>query len=185
MDMEDIKIIELYHSRDESALSESRAKYNTMLTGIALGILSNREDSDECVNDTYCKAWNTMPPQKPNSLAAFLGRITRNLSINRLNEKRAQKRGGDRLLCELSDCIPSPGGIEEEIESAELTEIINNWLRSLPHDERVIFMRRYWFGDSLKSLAEKCSTTPDKLAGRIYRLRRKLKSALEKEGVSV
>lgn len=183
--MDDIKIIELYHSRDEAAISESRAKFDRMLTGIAFNILSNREDSDECVNDTYCKAWNTMPPQRPNSLAAFLGRITRNLSINRLHENHAQKRGGAQLLCELSDCIPSPGGVEEEIESAELTEIINNWLRSLPRDERVLFLRRYWFGDSLKLLAEKCSTTPDKLAGRFYRLRRKLKAALEKEGVSI
>lgn len=184
--MEDIQIIELYWSRNQSAISESSAKYGQMLQYISRGILSNHEDSEECVNDTYGKAWETMPPQKPNSLAAYLGRITRNISINRWHENHAKKRGGANiLLSELSECIPSSHSVEAEIEASDLTAVITRWLYSLSQDERVLFIRRYWFSESLGSLAEECLTTPNKLAGRMYRLREKLKSTLEKEGVSL
>lgn len=185
--MDDIQIVELYWSRNETAISESNLKYGHMLGSIAYNILLSKEDSAECVNDTYVKAWKTMPPKKPDSLAAYLGRIIRNLSINRRHENRAQKRGGgaEILLSELSDCIPSQSLVEKEAEEHELTEIINNWLSSLPQDDRILFLRRYWFGDSLKKLANECSVSESKIAGRIYRLRLKLKLTLEKEGVSV
>lgn len=184
--MEDAQIIGLYWSRNEAAISESSAKYGHMLKRISFNILLSHEDSEECVNDTYGKAWDTMPPHKPDSLAAYLGRITRNISINRWHKNHAKKRGGaDVLLSELSDCIPSPKSIEAEIEVSALAEVISKWLYSLPQDDRVLFMRRYWFGDSLSSLAAECSTTPNKLAGRIYRLRKKLRSAFEKEEISL
>ena len=185
--MDDLQIIELYWLRDEDAISESGAKYGHMLKRISLNILSNHEDSEECVNDTYEKAWNTMPPHHPNCLSAFLGRITRNLSINRWHENHTKKRGGaagaDVLLSELSDCIPASQTTEAEIDLSIVTEVIAKWLSSLSQDDRVLFLRRYWFGDTLKALAEESLTTPVKLAGRIYRLRKKLKETLEKEEI--
>ena len=184
--MEDTQIIELYWNRNQLAIKEGSEKYGRMLKGISLSILSNHEDTEECVSDTYMKAWDTIPPQRPNSLSAYLGRITRNLSINRWHERRAKKRGGDSLLLsELSDCIPSSACVEAEIELGELTEIISKWLCSLSRDERVLFLRRYWFGESLNTLADECLTTPNKLAGRMYRLRERLKLALEREGISL
>lgn len=181
--MEDLQIIKLYWSRDEAAIKETNTKYGRLLHTIALNILSNYEDSEECVSDTYCNAWNAMPPQKPNSLKAYLGRIVRNLSINRWYEHRAQKRynGADVLLSELSDCVPSTKNVEKEIEAKELSEVISDWLCTLSQDERVLFLRRYWFGDSVNKLAGECGTTPNKLAGRMYRLRQSLKKAIEKE----
>lgn len=185
--MEDAEIIELYWSRDEAALTESDVKYGRMLRHIAFQILFSQQDSEECVNDTYGRAWESIPPKRPDSLAAYLGRIARNLSISRWYEGRAQKRGSGAgvLLSELSECIPSPGSVESEMETGRLTEIINSWLQTLPRDDRVLFLRRYWYGDSLDALAFKCSVSPNKMAGRIYRLRQKLKAVLEKEGVSV
>lgn len=184
--MEDVQIVDLYWARNQAAIRESDAKYGQMLKGISFSVVQNHEDSDECVNDTYLKAWATIPPQKPASLAAYLGRITRNISINRWYESRTQKRGGiNALITELSDCIPSSSSVEKEMEAGELSALITEWLYSLVQDDRVLFLRRYWFGQSLKSLAEECATTPNKLAGRMYRLREKLRSALEKEGVSL
>ena len=114
----------------------------------------------------------------------YLGRIIRNLSINRWYENRARKRGGGAaLLSELSECIPSPCVVEQETDGRELTLIIERWLLSLPDDDRILFMRRYWYGDSIKRLAAAYSSSPNKTAGRLYRLRVKLKSVLEKEGV--
>lgn len=183
--MEDAQIIALYWERNEAAITESHQKFGEMLQRISFGILENQEDSEECVNDTYQKAWDSIPPQQPLKLAAYLGRITRNLSINRWHEGRARKRGGGMLLHELSDCIPSPACVETEVEDAFLSEVIGQWLRSLPRDDRVLFLRRYWFGNSLEDLASVCGTTPGKLAGRMFRLRKKLKSTLEKEEIGL
>ena len=183
--MEDIMIIEMYQNRNQTAISESNSKYGKMLRGISFSVLHNREDCEECVNDTYLNAWNSIPPQKPNSLSAYLGRIARNISINRRYEKQAQKRGGGDILEELTDCIPSGETVETAIEEKELSSIITKWLNSLSQDDRVLFLRRYWFGETLDSLAAECSAAQNKLAGRMFRLRQKLKSTLEEEGVSI
>lgn len=179
--MEDAKIVQLYWERNEEAIEETHRRYGGVLTGIAYNILQSREDSEECVNDTYHRAWDSMPPQKPVRLLAYLGRITRNLSINRWNEDRAQKRGGSMLLTELSDCIPSRHSVEDEVDTRVLAAVIGGWLDSLPQEERALFLRRYWFCDSLDALAAECDTTLNKLAGRLYRLRQKLKTTLEQE----
>ena len=184
--MDDLKIVELYWKRDQSAVSETDIKYGKTLKRISGSILQNPEDSEECVDDTYMKAWDSMPPQRPGKLIAYLGRITRNISINRWHEKHAAKRGGtDMIITELTDCIPSSKSIETEIEAKELTAVITGWLNVLSREERILFLRRYWFGISLNDLAVECSTTPNKLAGRMFRLRESLKTALEKEGVSL
>lgn len=179
--MEDVTIVQMYWDRDEAAIEESHRRYGGVLTGIAYNILHSREDSEECVNDTYHRAWESIPPQKPVRLLAYLGRITRNLSINRWQENHAQKRGGGMLLTELSDCIPSTHSVEEETDTRILAAVIGEWLCSLPQDDRALFLRRYWFCDSLEVLADECGTTPNKLAGRLFRLRQKLKTTLEKE----
>lgn len=183
--MEDLQIIDLYWSRDEEAISETSKKYGRMLHSIAMNILSRQEDAEETVSDTYGKAWETMPPQRPKFLSAYLGRIARNLSINLWHKNRAQKRynGVEVLLSELSQCVPTAQGVETQIENKELAGIISRWLFSLPKGDRVLFMRRYWFGDALQDLAVECGTTSNKLAGRMYRMRESLRKVLEGEGV--
>lgn len=185
--MEDIQIIEFFWDRNQSAITETGIKYGCMLHRISYGVLMNKEDSEECVNDTYAKAWDTMPPQKPCSLAAYLGRIARNISINRWHKNHAQKRGGNISIqiSELSDCVPAQSSVESEIETNALTGVIEKWLESLPGYDRVLFLRRYWFSEELNSLAEECGSSPNKLAGRLFRLRQKLKSTLEEEGITL
>lgn len=185
--MDDLQIIELYNNRNETAIRETHGRYGRMLHGIAFNILSNHLDSEEIVSDTYVKAWGSIPPQQPNFLGAYLGRITRNLSINRWHKQRAKKRydSAEVLLSELNDCVPSSDTVEAEIETKELAEVINCWLDTLPPDDRILFLRRYWFGDAVNELAKECATSPNKLAGRLYRLRQSLKKALEMEGISL
>ncbi len=185
--MEDMKIVELYHARNETAISETDAKYGRMLHSIAMNILSSHWDSEEIVNDTYGKAWHAMPPKKPELLSAYLGKITRNLSINRWHQQRAKKRydGGELLLSELGECIPSAQTTEGDIDAKELAQVIDSWLESLSTDNRVLFLRRYWYGDAVNLLAGECGTTANKMAGRLYRLRINLKKALELEGISL
>ncbi len=185
--MEDLQIIELYFARTESAISETDNKYGRMLHRIALNILSNPLDSEEIVNDTYGKVWTAIPPERPTSLGAYLGRITRNLSINRWHQQRAKRRynGAEVLLSELHDCIPDTHTVETVIEARELAQIIDRWLGTLSADDRVLFLRRYWFGDAVSLLADECMTSANKMAGRLYRLRQGLKKALEMEGISL
>lgn len=185
--MDDLEIIELYWERNERAIDETNNKYGRLLYNISFNILSNHEDSQECVNDTYIKAWISIPPEKPRSFTAYLGRIARNLSIDYWNKNRAQKRysGGDILLSELEDCIPSVNTVWAEIESKTLSGIVSDWLNTLPKEDRIVFVRRYWYGDSIKDLAARVGTTPSKLASRMYRLRSDLKDVLEKEEVSL
>lgn len=185
--MDDIEIVELYHSRNENAIAVTQGKYGRMLHGMAWNILKNREDSEEIVSDTYQKAWDTMPPQWPQSLMAYLGRMTRNGAINRWRQIHAQKRygGGDVLLSELEGCLPSGTDVEQTIELGELTCILESWLDSLPQDDRVLFLRRYWYCERLQDLAKATGTSPNKLAGRMFRLRAGLKMRLEGEGVAL
>lgn len=183
--MEDREIIYLYNHRDERAIRESHKKYGGMLHRIALNILSNQWDSEEIVNDTYNKSWEAIPPDQPQYLGAYLGRISRNLSINMWKKQRAQKRydGGDILLSELGECIPGNLGVESTVEFKELVDTINKWLGTLDQDQRILFIRRYWFADNVKSLAKETGTSANKMAGRLYRLRQSLKEKLEKEGI--
>lgn len=182
--MEDRQIIDLYWTRDETAIDETARKYGSFCHKIAVNILSLEEDARECVNDAYYKAWTSIPPQRPASLRAWLGRVIRNIAINRWNQNHAKKRysGMEQLLDELAECIPDSGTVEDEVECLELTAILNEWLSRLPSDERILFVRRYWYGDSLKELANRMDISSAKLAKTMYRLRLDLKSVLEKEG---
>lgn len=185
--MDELEIIELYWERNEIAIDETSARYGRLLYKISFNILSNHEDSQECVNDTYIKTWESIPPERPRSLTAYLGRIVRNLSIDYWNKSRAKKRyaGGDLLLSELIDCIPSQETVWSEVETKILSIIISDWLNALAREDRNLFVRRYWFCDSIKDLANKAGTSPNKLASHMYRLRSNLKDVLEKEGVSL
>lgn len=185
--MTDAEIIELFWQREEAAITETQARYGAYCTQIARNILSDREDAEECVSDTWMQAWSTIPPQNPRSLRAYLGRIVRNLSLNRWNYGHAQKRYGgmEQLLSELDDCIPAPDTAQQRLEAAALSEIISDWLEALPQDDRVLFVRRYWYGDTLQDLARHTGVPASKLAQRTLRLRRGLKAALEREEVTL
>lgn len=184
--MTDEQIIRLYFDRDQAAIAETDRKYGSYCYSIASNLLG-REDSEECVNDTYHAAWTHIPPEVPQSLKAFLGRIVRNLSISRFRRSHAQKRssGTDVLLSELEDCLPTPQTVETEADSRALSRLISSWLATLSGDDRALFVLRYWHGSAVQDLAEKCGCTPNAVSLRIRRLRKNLKHYLEAKGVSL
>ncbi len=178
--MEDLEIIELYHRRNEQAIRETSNKYGGLLYSIAHDVLHSREDSEETVNDTYGKAWSAMPPQRPNALCAFLSRITRNLAISQWRKAHTQKRSG--ILVELSELESDHMDAADELNLKELTATIETFLLKLPKDERVLFVKRYFFAMSISKLATEAGQTESQISGRLYRLRQKLKTKLEQEG---
>lgn len=181
--MDDDAIVRLYHARSEAAISETANKYGGFCMSIALNILSLREDAEECVNDTYHAAWLRMPPELPDSLRAFLGRITRNISISRFRKNRAGKRysGMELMLSELEECIPDGTSVERTADGERLTEAINGWLDSLAEDDRALFVRRYWYGDAVSGIAQRLGCTPNRISQRLFTLRKKLKETLARE----
>ena len=183
--MDDPAIVALYHSRDEQAIAETEKKYGALCRGVALRLLGVREDAEECVNDTWHAAWNAMPPERPSSLGAFLGRITRNLSISRWRREHAQKRfrGMEVMLSELADCVPAPDSVEGELDGRQLSAAVSRWLDGLGEDDRALFVRRYWYGRSVQALARERGERPNALSQRLLRLRKGLKTFLETEGV--
>ena len=185
--MDDLAIVELYHQRNEQAITESDKKYGVLCRSIALRLLGFREDAEECVNDTWHAAWNKMPPDQPQALGAFLGRITRNLSVSRWRRDHAQKRydGMEVLLSELEDRVPAPGTVEEKLERRQLARSISAWLDSLETEDRWLFIRRYWYGDPVKELAAERGEEANTLSQRLLRLRKNLRAFLESEGVEL
>ena len=186
--MEDEAIIDLYWQRDEEALRQSDKKYGAFCRQIALRIVGILEDAEECVNDTWLRAWEAMPPSRPCPLRAFLGRITRNLSLDRYRAGRAQKRGGgtmDVLLEELTHCLPSTESVEGQYDANETAAVIHRFLAELPPEKRQMFLRRYWFGDSVEEIAGRFAMRPGTVKSSLHRLRQRLRETLEKEGVAV
>lgn len=182
--MDDLAIIDLYHRRNQQAIAESDKKYGALCRSIALRLLGLREDMEECVNDTWLAAWNRMPPDRPQALGAFLGRLTRNLSISRWRRDHAQKRyhGIEILLSELEDCVPAPGTVEETWERQQLARLISAWLDGLEQADRNLFIRRYWYGYEVKALAAPRGEKANTLSQRLRRLRKELRIFLESEG---
>ena len=185
--MEDSEIVELYWRRDEAAICETEEKYGALCGRIARNILGADEDAEECVNDVLHQAWNAIPPQRPDRLGVWLGRVARNLALNLWNRNHAQKRYGGMtaLLSELEDCIPAPASVERELEDRELSAAIDRWLRGLSREDRTLFLRRYWYGAELRELAAERGISPNRLAQKMHRLRGSLKKALEKEGFTL
>lgn len=153
--MEDAQIIDMYWLRDEYAIQATDDKYGAFCHRIAMNILHSFQDSEECVSDTYGRCWDTMPPQRPGSLRAYVGAIIRNLSISRYRASRAQKRfsGAEVLLSELTDCVPAPESVQRTVEAGELGQLISDWLAGLDGESRALFIRRYWNGDAVRDLA--------------------------------
>ena len=183
--MTDQDIICLYWDRNEDAILETSRKYGNYCYKIAYNILYNNEDSEECVNDTYGRAWDSMPPQRPSLLSAFLGKITRNISLNRYKENHAQKRSGDRfavVLDELGELASSDPGPEENVIEGELTKAVNSFLAGLPKDKRVMFVRRYWYADDIGSIAERMNTSENNVSVALRRIRIKLQEYLSERG---
>ncbi len=185
--MDDKQIIALYHQRCEQAIAETDSKYGSLCRRIAMNILSIREDAEECVNDTYHTAWLRMPPDRPQSLQAFLGRITRNISISRFRANHAKKRyqAMEIMLSELEDCVPDSTDVEQIVDARRLSSLISQWLDTLKPEEQTLFIRRYWYGDPVRTLAAERGRTPNQMAQQMYSLRKQLKTFLEAEGVSV
>ena len=186
--LEDSKIIDLYWARKEQALTETDAKYGNYCRTIARNILRNFEDTEECVSDTWLHAWNSMPPQRPGILSAFLGRITRNLSFDRCKYQQAAKRGGGALplaLDELGECIPAAGRVEHELEQKELAAAIDRFLRTLPEKDCNLFLRRYWYVDSISVIADRYGMKENTVKSILFRTREKLRKFLGEEGIAV
>lgn len=183
--MEDSGIIALYWQRNENAIAETDRKYGPYCMTVAGAILPQREDAEECVSDTWFRAWNSMPPQRPNCLRLFLARITRNLAFDRWRAKNADRRGGGELalaLDELSQCVAGSQDTESQAEARELEACIRRFLAGLPQRDRDIFLRRYFYVESVKSIARRYGMKEGTAAVSLHRCRQKLRAHLEKEG---
>ena len=184
--MDDTQIVELYWARKESAIEETEAKYGSYCYSIAQNILHNPDDAKESVNDTWLDAWNCMPPHRPSVLSTFLGKLTRRISIDKWRRSNAKKRGDGQLplvLAELEDCISDGKSIEEETEHKLLNEVIAAFVKSLPETEQKVFLCRYWYMDSVNSIATRFRFSESKVKSMLYRTREKLRACLEKEGL--
>jgi RNA polymerase sigma factor (sigma-70 family) len=182
----DDEIVKLYWERKEAAISASEKQYGKYCNSIAYGILNSHEDSEECVNETWLNAWNAIPPQQPNKLSLFLGKITRNLAFDKYKADRAKKRGGGEIVLvleELEDCVPSENSTEQTIIDKAFDEIVNRFLHALPERECNIFLSRYWYSSPLKKIAEEFSMTENNVKASLFRSRAKLKQHLEREGI--
>ncbi len=186
--MNDSDIIDLYWARDEAAISASSEKYGRYCHRIAMNILLNHEDAEECVNDTWLRAWNSMPPHRPSLLSAFLGKITRNLSFHLFQKHHALKRGGGQIvyvLDELKECSDNRATPENELELQETIQAIQSFLTSLPREKRIIFVKRYWYAESITDIAKQMSTTKGNISVILTRMRKELKQYLFERGTVV
>ena len=186
--MTDEKIIDLFWMRSEAAIEETDRKYGGLCYSVAYRILRDHPDSEECVSDCYLRAWNVIPPQRPQKLSAFLAKIVRNLALNRYEKQSAAKRGGGEAalaLDELGECISSGKTPEEQLEEQALPGILNGFLGMLKQSDRMIFLLRYWDLRPVKEIATLCGATESRVKMSLHRSRRKLKDLLEKEGIAV
>lgn len=184
--MEDNKIIDLYWSRSEQAIKETDTKYGKYCFTIAHNILHDRSDSEECVNDTYMHAWNYIPPGRPNKLSVFLGKICRNLSLDKLKFRTAEKRGKGEpylILDELKECIPCNDNTESIAEDMVIVEVLNRFLTGLDVEKRKIFMRRYWYMNSIGEISKAMSLSESNVKMSLLRMRNQLKELLQEGGV--
>ena len=183
--MEDEKIVELYWVRSEQAVAETAVKYSRYCRMVAQNILGDAHDSEECVNDTWLRAWNSIPPARPERLRAYLARITRNLALHRAEQRSALKRGGGQYaqtLEELRQCVPVG---DDPAEGIILTELLERFLADLQPDARRLFLRRYWYMCSIRELAAEEKTNESTVKMRLMRMRQALREYLEKEGVAL
>lgn len=186
--MDDQNIIELFFQRSENAITETAKKYDKYCRKIAYNILQNKRDTEECLNDTYLKTWNAIPPQKPLNLRVFLGKITRNLALDKYKNTNRLKRGNgqvNQVLDEITEILPSEIRTEKVIDDIVITETINRFLASISLENRTIFMRRYWYMDTIQEIANEYGYSISKVKMSLMRSRNELKLLLEKEGIII
>ena len=186
--MNDNEIIGLYFDRSESAISETDTKYGSYCRKLTFGILCSREDSEECVNDTYMKLWDTIPPTRPKRLAAYIAGVARNLALNMRRASGAAKRGGsDTALAfdEIAECLPSSETVESAVDENELVRALNAFLAGLDREKQKIFMLRYYHFFSVSDIADELHISDAKVRTTLHRTREKLRRYLEKEGIDV
>ena len=184
--MDDRDIIALYFRRAESAIDETAKKYGKYCFSISNSILRNHQDAEECVNDTYIRTWKSIPPTKPSSLSAYLAKIVRNISLNRIKAQNAQKRGSgeyELVYEELTGIISSTQSVEDMIDEIFLRDLINRWLETLSPEQRMVFVGRYWYFDSISTISSKMNFSVSKTKMILLRLRNELREYLESEGV--
>lgn len=186
--MDDNKIVDLFWARSENAVAEAEKKYARYCHSISFAILRSDEDAEECVNDTFERAWRAIPPARPQNLSAFLGKITRNLSLDRYEKYNAEKRGAGQIplvLDELAECLPDTDSGENFADELAFKDLLNNFLRSLPAEKRKIFVRRYWYLSSIKEIAADFNLGESKVKMTLLRTRSELKEFLKKEGFEI
>jgi len=185
--MDDLTIIELYFARDEKAIKETDTKYGKLCSSVANNILSNDEDSAECVNDTYLSVWNTIPPTRPSNFSAFICRITKNISLKRLDFNKARKRTPNAIISfsELEEILSNENIPRPEISTGEVSKLISEFLWKEKEDARNVFIRKYWFFDSISDIATRYSFTESKVKNMLYHTRNKLREYLKKEGIEL
>lgn len=184
--MEDTEILDLYFARSEAAITQTDAKYGGYCYSIAYNILTNNEDAEESVSDTYYAAWKAIPPRRPAVLATFLGKITRHISINRWNARSAYKRGGGEVtvaLEELDQCVADRMDVEKDYAHKQTVRAFRRFLDTIPETERNVFLRRYWCVDTIAQIAEDFGFSESKVKSMLHRTRKKLRKILEKEGL--
>lgn len=184
--MLDHEIIDLFFERSERAITELITKYGAAVKKVASNILRDAQDVEECESDTYLQVWKSIPPTRPKYLGAYVCRIARNVSLDRYHANTAQKRNSfyDTALEELEDTIPALDTVESEYEARELRVYLNRFLREQSRDDRYLFLRRYWYGDGIRQIVEAMGITPHKASVRLFRLRQKLQTYLQKEGMT-
>ena len=183
--MSDGEIVALYLARDEEALKQTSERYDARLRALALGILGDTSDAEECVSDAYLAAWNSIPPHEPRDyLFAYLARITRHLALDRCRRRSREKRAAhvEELTAELVDCLPAGESPEARLDARELAGAVSAWLRTLPEEQRRLFLRRYWYCDSVEALAKGMGWGESRVKTSLHRLRKELRAHLEKEG---
>ena len=182
----DGQIIDLYFARSEEAIAQTATRYGGYCKSIANSILGSSADTEECVNDTYLKVWESIPPARPTSLKAYIGKIARNLAIHRYEKERAAKRGGGEvplILSELEEFVPSSASAEDRVSQTALTDVLNRFLSKQSRQNRIVFLRRYWYNASVATIAEDMGLSESAVKSILHRLRNRLKLALEKEGI--
>ena len=183
--MRDEQIIELFWQRNEQAIEETEKKYGAYCSTVGNNILQSRQDTEECVNDTWLRVWNVIPPQRPESLRVFLAKIVRNLAFDKLKARKADKRGGgemELILDELEDCIFQGDSVESRLIAGELEESVDRFVHTLPERECNVFLRRYFFAESAETIAKRYGFSSNNVMVILSRSRRKLKAYLKKEG---
>lgn len=186
--LDDAGIVELYLLRDENAIGQTSAKYGSRLRALSRGIVQDQETAEECENDTYLEAWNSIPPHEPKSyLYAFLARITRHISLNCCRDRSRLKRRAYivELSTEMEECIPAPNDLDCRMDDLALSEAINGFLRSLDKEKRGIFIRRYWYLDTVADISKRFSISESKAKATLFRCRRELRQRLETEGYTL